>query len=68
MSPSRKVAFVDVAANVSGDTAPFYQAEGQILELWDQLNELKLEQALWEAQTTSEQSGGCIPPAMFSSG
>lgn len=52
-----EVAFVNFAASDLGDTTAFYQAEGQILALWDQLNELKLEQALLEAQTTSEQSG-----------
>lgn len=60
MSLSRDIAFGHFAANEPGDTTSFYQAEGQVLELWDQLTELKLEQALLEAQSMLEQSGGCI--------
>lgn len=54
MSVSRDLAFADFASDQPGDTTPFYQAEGQILELWDQLSELKLEQAVLEAQTTPQ--------------
>ena len=43
-------AFAQIAADQSGDTLPFYPIETQILSLWDQLNELKLEKALLEAQ------------------
>lgn len=57
MSVSPDLAFADYASDQPCDTTPFYQAEGQILELWDQLNELKLEQAILEAQATP-QSGG----------
>ena len=46
--------FADLSRNEARDTIPFYQAEGQILELWDQVQELKLEQALLQAQTTSQ--------------
>lgn len=65
MSLSRDIAFGHFAANEPGDTTPFYQAEGQVLELWDQLNELKLEQAHLEAQSRLEQSGGCIQTRTF---
>lgn len=61
MSASFDVAFADLAAHESGDTLPFYEVEGQVLALWDQLNELKLEQALLEAQVTSS-SGALITP------
>ncbi|KAL2046359.1 hypothetical protein N7G274_001806 [Stereocaulon virgatum] len=56
MSSATDAAFADLATHESGDTLPFYEAEGQLLALWDQLNELKLEQALLEAQNTM--SGG----------
>lgn len=52
MSSSTDIAFADLASYRSGDAIPFYETEGQILELWDQLNELRLEQALLEAETT----------------
>ena len=52
MSSSTDAAFAEFAAHESGDTLPFYEIEGQVLALWDQLNELKLEQALLEAQNT----------------
>lgn len=52
MSSSTDAAFAEFAAHESGDTLPFYKIEGQVLALWDQLNELKLEQALLEAQNT----------------
>lgn len=42
--------FAELSTHESGDTLPFYRAEGEVLELWDQLQELKLEQALLEAQ------------------
>ncbi|KAK4694324.1 hypothetical protein P7C71_g3242, partial [Lecanoromycetidae sp. Uapishka_2] len=48
-------AFAKFAAHESGDTLPFYEIEGQILALWDQLNELKLEQSLLEARVTSRE-------------
>lgn len=54
MSSLTDAAFADFAASESGDTSPFYQVEGQILELWDQLNELKLEKAILEAQMSSQ--------------
>ena len=44
-------AFAKYANDEPGDALPFYEAEGRILALWDQLNELKLEIALMEAQT-----------------
>lgn len=52
MSSSTDAAFASFAAQKSGDALPFYEIEGQILELWDQLNELRLEKALLEAQGT----------------
>ncbi len=64
MSASRHVAFADFATDEPGDTTPFYQAEGQVLELWDKMDELKLEQAILEARTT----GGCIPSEIHGSG
>ena len=51
-------AFAGLAAHESGDTVPFYEIEGQVLELWDQLNELKLEQALLQAPLILS-SGAC---------
>lgn len=50
MSSSADAAFAGFAARQSGDALPFYEIEGQILELWDQLNELRLEKALLEAE------------------
>lgn len=50
MSSSTDAAFADLARYKSGDALPFYELEGQILELWDQLNELRLEKALLESQ------------------
>ena len=55
MSSSTDAAFAELAAPKSGDALPFYQLEGQVLELWDQLNELVLEKALLEAQGTLSQ-------------
>lgn len=40
------------AAYKSGDALPFYEIEGQILDLWDQLNELRLEKALLQVHDT----------------
>lgn len=51
MSSSTDAAFAEVAAHKPGDAIPFYELEGQILELWDQLNELTLERAILEAQS-----------------
>lgn len=52
MSLSTDAAFAGLAAHRSGDALPFYDIEGQILELWDQLNELSLEKGLLESQDT----------------
>ena len=52
MSSSVDAAFADFAAYKPGDALPFYEIEGQVLGLWDQLNELRLEKALLEAQNT----------------
>ena len=52
ISSSTDAAFAELAADKPGDAIPFYELEGQILELWDQLNELTLERALLEAQNT----------------
>lgn len=43
--------FADLAAYRPSDTIQFYEAEGKVLELWDQLDEHALERALLEAQT-----------------
>ena len=51
MSSSTDAAFAELAAHKPGDVIPFYELEGQILELWDQLNELTLERAILEAQS-----------------
>lgn len=67
MSSGTEAAFADFAAHEAGDTIPFYEAEGQILELWDQLNELKLEQALLEAQMTST-SGASVMSKVYNIG
>ena len=60
-----ETAFAGLAAHESGDTVPFYEVEGQVLALWDQLNELKLEQALLQAQSSSS-SGACARLADYS--
>ena len=51
MSSSTDAAFAELAAHKPGDAIPFYKLEGQILELWDRLNELRLERAILEAQS-----------------
>ena len=48
-SPTEKD-FAGFAADQPGDTLPFYEVEAKILSLWDQLNDLKLEISLQEAQ------------------
>lgn len=60
MSSSTDAAFTELAAYKSGDAIPLFEIEGQILELWDQLNELTLEKALLEAQT-AEPPGEYVP-------
>ena len=52
MSSFTDAAFAELAAHKPGDAIPFYEIEGHILELWDQLNELTLEKSLLEAQDT----------------
>lgn len=52
MSSSVDAAFADFATYKPGDALPFYELEGQVLELWDQLNELRLEKALLEVRNT----------------
>ena len=42
--------FAKYANDQPGDALPFYETEGRLLALWDQLKELKLEIALKEAQ------------------
>lgn len=53
MSSSTDAAFADLAAHQSGDALPFYEIEGQILDLWDQLKEMRLEKALLQVQDTT---------------
>ena len=60
-----ETAFAGLAAHESGDTVPFYEVEGQVLALWDQLNELKLEQALLQASLISS-SGACARLVIYS--
>ena len=60
-----ETAFAGLAAHESGDTVPFYEIEGQVLALWDQLNELKLEQALLQAPLPSS-SGACARLVIYS--
>ena len=43
-------AFAKYADDRPGDALPFYEAEGRLIALWDQLSQLKLEIALMEAQ------------------
>ncbi|KAG8525991.1 uncharacterized protein KY384_000753 [Bacidia gigantensis] len=43
-------ALIQLAAHQDGDTLQFYELEGQILALWDKLNELQLEIAVLQAQ------------------
>ena len=62
---STETALAGLAAHESGDTLPFYEIEGQVLALWDQLNELKLEQALLQASLTSS-SGACARLVVYS--
>lgn len=40
--------FAKYAEEQPGDTLPFYEVEGKILALWDQLNELKIELSIAE--------------------
>ena len=42
-----------LADDKPGDALPFYEAEGRLLSLWDQLNELNIELALLESQAHS---------------
>lgn len=50
--------FASFAADEPSDTLTFYTLEAQLLALWDQLNELKLEKALLQAQLQIEPSPG----------
>ena len=49
-----EIDFASFAAEQTGDTLPFYEVEAKILALWDQLNDLKLEIALQEAQNNPD--------------
>lgn len=51
-SMSNNATLAVFATQESEDTLPFYEVEGRVLALWDQLKELKLEEALLEAQLT----------------
>ena len=50
--------FASFAADEPSDTLTFYTLEAQLLALWDQLNELKLEKALLQAQLQIKPSAG----------
>ena len=57
--------FAQIAADRPGDILPFYEIEGQLLALWDQLNELKLEKSLLEARADRENiQGGSHAPSI----
>ena len=60
MSLAAEDTFAILSDHELGDTLPFYQLEGQVLELWDQLQELKLECALLETQIASNSGGQVI--------
>ena len=49
--PSSEDAYAQYAEDKPGDTVPFYETEGRLLALWDQLNEMKLEIAVLQAST-----------------
>ena len=49
----RDQAFVDIAASISQDAPTLTEREELVLSLYDQLHELRLEQALLEAQQAS---------------
>ena len=66
-SEDSDTAFAEYGTHKSGDTLAFYEIEGQVLALWNQLNELKLEQALLQAQLTSS-SGACAGLVIYSTG
>ena len=59
MSLPVEAGYTGLCKDELGDTLPFYQVEGQVLELWDQLQELSLERALLEIQIQM-QSGARI--------
>lgn len=63
MSSSIDAVFADLAADDPGDVLAFYDVEGQVLDLWDQLNELMLEEALLGARITtlSGKDFGLVP-------
>ena len=50
-------ALLEIANHQRNDIQPFYELEGKILGLWDQLNELKLEIAVFEAQKNAAPNG-----------
>ena len=52
--PARDVEneFLQYATDRPGDNQPFYELEGKVLDLWDRLNDLKLEIAINEAAQT----------------
>ena len=58
-------AFACIAADEPGDTVPFYEIEGQVLALWDQLNELNLEKTLLETQAKGQESQGILSLRQF---
>ena len=63
MSSATDAAFAAYAAHESGDVLPFYELEGQVLALWDQLNELKLEKALLESHADPKRNGRIMSAA-----
>ena len=65
MSSITDAAFAGLAAHKPGDAIPFYEIEGHVLELWDQLNELTLEKALLEAQSTVPLREGEYVPSCY---
>lgn len=56
-------AFAEYALDDSGDTLSLYEIESQILSLYDQLIELRLERALLESQL--DLSSGARQPSVI---
>ena len=61
-APTQQAGWAKYAEDEPGDTLPFYEVEGKILALWDQLNELKTELAI--AETVGPENLGLPCPAI----
>ena len=49
--------FEHLVEHKPGATVQFYEAEGRVLELWDELQELQLRRALFEAAQSNANAG-----------